>query len=138
MKKNILIILLFVLLVFVFIYNLKDNSEVDHVPFNSEKWKVGHVGGTFGSDIDPFREKMIYALIRNYKIHNLNKEQILNLLGPPDSEIISESIVVYWLDWQPKAMSVDTLWQKELRIKFHKKNKTVSDFDVLQWWDTIY
>tara|TARA_R110000850_G_scaffold107089_2_gene218512 strand:- start:451 stop:819 length:369 start_codon:yes stop_codon:yes gene_type:complete len=47
-------------------------------PFNHQQWL------TKEGDDYPFREKMFHTVVYNDTIRSLNKEEIINLLGPAD------------------------------------------------------
>ena len=61
--------------------NTDKDSTKPEIVFNQEQWQLKE-----GKDY-PYREKMYKAIVYNDTIRNLNKPQILNLLGTPTKTV---------------------------------------------------
>jgi len=95
--------------------NEKKNPETEMV-FEKAKWKT-----IDGADY-PFRDKMLKDLVYNDTIRDLNKDEILNLLGEPTRT--NENYLYYMI--AQKRLGNWPLHTKTLVIKF-------SDDKTIEW-----
>jgi hypothetical protein len=65
------------------------------LPFDAIQWKMAN-----SADVDCVRGKMVYRLMRDYRLKGMSRSEIISLLGPPD-----------WVDqrWQASAVSKEAM-----------------------------
>jgi tRNA(His) 5'-end guanylyltransferase len=113
LKYGILTIGLLILIGFAF------KGRVTHEKFDSEKWKNWTESETEWS----LRWEMLNSLRSNYDLKGMSKNEILKLLGEPESK--TENEFGYYLGYSKRGINTG-----RLTIKFD--NNKVTDFSV---WD---
>ena len=98
--------------------NTQDELKVDSL-FNKAKWD------TKKGESYPFRELMLNSVLYNDTIRNLNKAQLIGLLGNPDRENNNH---LYYLITQKKLYFI-TLSAKYMVVK-------LTDEDKIDWIKT--
>ena len=94
-------------------------GRVTHEKFDSEKWKYWTESETEWS----LRWDMMNSLRNNYDLNGMSKNEILKLIGEPESK--TENEFGYYLGYSKRGINTG-----RLTIKFD--NNKVTDFSV---WD---
>lgn len=116
MKKYLLFLSLIIMLV-----SCKTNQK-----FDKEKWaEVGDLM-TF-----PNRKSMITDLVKKYRIKGEPYNQIIDLLGHPQSNMDSEHQVLYDIDVD-YGTDIDPVYTKVLILQF-SKDSIVQSFEVKEY-----
>jgi hypothetical protein len=68
------------------------------IPFNALLWRAGGPSQTIARDTDPFRHKMVRDLLAQHLHKGMSRAQVIRLLGEPESEVIEERQISYWLN----------------------------------------
>ena len=112
--------LLLIFLLFLVATSCKNDSPApqnqDETLFTSAKWKTKK-----GEDY-PYRQKMLDSVVYNDTIRELNKEEILTLLGTPDRS--NENHLFYTIS--QKRIGLWPLHTKTMVIKF-------IDEETIEW-----
>jgi len=95
-------------------------GRITHERFDSDKWKNWTESETEWS----LRWDMMNSLRNNYKLKGMTKDEIIGLLGEPESK--TEVEFGYYLGYSKRGINTG-----RLTIKFDKNN-TVIDYSV---WD---
>ena len=103
-------------------YNKLDRSSTISKSFDKEKWALQE-----GKDY-PYRDQMIEAVVYTDTIRNLQKDKILNLLGPPSYYRDDENFLYYTIT--QKRIGPWPLFTKSIVIKL-KEDQSVE-------WIKIY
>lgn len=94
--------------------------------FSSEIWKQS---GSRSGEKHP-RLEMADDLIRTNVLHNLRKEQVLEMLGEPgDHGYFKQYDLVYWLGPERSFFSIDSEW---LAIKLNRDSGTVESYRIVR------
>lgn len=109
----------FLIIGMLILIGLAIKGNITHEKFNSEKWKNWTETETTLS----LRWDMMNSLRNNYKLKGMTKNQILDLLGEPNSEIKNE--FRYYLGSSKFGINTG-----QLTIKFN--NNIVTNFSVSQ------
>lgn len=86
--------------------------------FDAEKWKIKSNEITY-----TYRSEMIDDLIENVQLKGLNPDQIINLLGEPDSVDDEIYLVFYYTIEEEYGFDIDPIYLKYLVISFDKDGK---------------
>ncbi|KMQ70483.1 hypothetical protein SDC9_79696 [bioreactor metagenome] len=90
-------------------------GKFSHEKFNSETWKNANLTSEENFSL---RWDMMNDLRNHHQIIGMNKTEIKNLLGNPDSETRNE--FNYYLGYSKHGINTGTLW-----LIFDKNNKVV-------------
>jgi len=88
------------------------------IPFNRVLWRAGTINQTIGGDVDPFRHKMVKDLLATFLHEGMTRDQVIALLGEPDSQNEEENEISYWLS-QEYAWGIDPISIQHLVIRFN-------------------
>ena len=94
-------------------------GHIPHKQFDSKKWK----NWTNTEKEWSLRWDMMNSLRNNYNLKGMTKEQIIKLLGEPDS--ITDNAFIYYLGYSKHGINTGVL-----TLKF--ENNKVIDYFVLQ------
>lgn len=119
MKKfNIILIVV----VAVFVCGLGLRGKVSGEKFNSEKWKNANLNLEENMTM---RWDMMNSLRNNYTLIGMSKSEIINLLGKPDDNFLTEKDFRYYLGYSKTGINTGSL-----TVKF--ENGIVTGIDVWQ------
>lgn len=100
---------------------LVERNRNQDIPFDSRLWQVGHTGGTLGSNIEPFRHRMVNDLLKNHSLQGKSKAEIDSLLGEDGtSDSSRDKKTYYWLNQEYACyMCVDPTSVDNLVLEFN-------------------
>jgi len=95
--------------------------------FDKTEWLSGD-----GIENYPYRNKMINDLLTNYKLKGLPYNQLIDLIGKPQSNIQNDS---NWISYPIKinyGYDIDPIYTKYLTFKL-SRDSVVIDFKINEW-----
>lgn len=110
MNRNFKIGLFSILVIIIIAFALK--GRITHVEFSSDKWKNWKESEAEWS----LRWDMMNSLRNNYELQGMSKDEIIELLGEPESQTQTEFL--YYLGMAKKGIDTGTL-----TIKFNETGK---------------
>lgn len=75
------------------------------------------------------RKQMLDDLLTNYKLDQMNRNQVVDLLGTPD--FVGDSVLSYRVD-EKYGSDIDPVYTRQLEVKL-KPDQTVKAVEVREW-----